>query len=156
MKKYPSVLVAAVLVCASAAVVLAQSAQSEIAVTRAQIQADRQKIVADNLPLSEAQATAFWPVYREYRGEVAKLGDRMVAMVSDYALRSDTLTDDQAYKMTTEYMSIQKDTVKLREKYLAKFNAVLTPKLVMRFLQIENKLDTILMVAAVDGIPLVK
>jgi hypothetical protein len=33
---------------------------------------------------------------------------------------------------------------------------VLSPKMVMRYLQIENKLDTILMVSAVDGIPLAK
>jgi Spy/CpxP family protein refolding chaperone len=156
MKRWQAAVAATAVVCTIAGTALAQPAQSDIAVMRAQIQADRQKLVADNLPLSDTQATAFWPVYREYRGEVAKLGDRMVAMVEDYALRYDTLTDDQAYKLTTEYMSIQKDTVKLREKYLAKFNAVLTPKLVMRFLQIENKLDTILMVAAVDGIPLVK
>jgi hypothetical protein len=156
MKRWQAPIAALILSSAIVGTTYAQSAQSDIAVTRAQIQADRQKIVADNLPLTDAQATAFWPVYREYRGEVAKLGDRMVAMVSDYALRYDTVTDDQAYKMTTEYMSIQKDTLKLREKYLTKFNAVLTPKLVMRFLQIENKLDTILMVAAVDGIPLVK
>jgi hypothetical protein len=156
MKRLNASIVTAILVFAIAGAVRAESIQSDIAVTRAQIQADRQAIVADNMKLTDAQATAFWPVYREYRGQVAKLGDRMVAMVSDYALRYDTLTDDQAYKLTTEYLSIQKDTVKLREKYLSKFNAALTPKLVMRFLQIENKLDTIVMIDAVAGIPLAK
>jgi Spy/CpxP family protein refolding chaperone len=156
MKRWNAAIVTMVLVSAIAGVVRAESVQSDIAITRAQIQADRQVIVAANLPLTDAQATAFWPVYREYRGQVAKLGDRTVALVTDYALRYDTLTDDQAFALTTEYMSIQKDTLKLREKYLPKFNAVLTPKLVMRYLQIENKLDTIVMADAVGGIPLAK
>ena len=44
----------------------------------------------------------------------------------------------------------------ITEKFFPKFNAVLTPKLVMRYLQIENKLDTIMMAGAVDTIPAAK
>ncbi len=46
--------------------------QHEIALTRADIQTERQALVAENLPLTEDQAKAFWPMYRTYREEVAK------------------------------------------------------------------------------------
>ena len=130
--------------------------QSDIAVGRTDIQADRQAIVAHNMQLTDAQATAFWPVYREYRNELAKSGDRMVKLVSDYAAAYNTLTDAQATAMMTEMMSIKKEMMKTTEKYMPKFGAVLSPKLVMRYLQIENKLDTILMAGAVDTVPLAK
>ena len=152
--------VAAIIAVASTFVVagaaMAQGVQNDVAVTRSDIQADRQAIVSHNMKLTDAQASAFWPVYREYRNELAKQGDRIVKLVSDYGAAYDTLTDAQATAMMTEYISIQKDSVKIKDKYISKFGAVLPPKLVMRFYQIENKLDTILMVSAVDGIPLAK
>jgi len=135
---------------------MAQGVQSDIAVTRGEIQADRQAIVSDNLKLTDAQATAFWPVYREYRGELAKTGDKLWALVSDYAGKYETLTDDQAASMTKEFLSIQEEKTKITKKFVPKFQAVIPPKLVMRYLQIENKLDVIVMLDAVAGIPLAK
>ena len=156
MKKWNAAIVATAFVFAIVGTVKAETIQNDIAITRADIQADRQAIVADSMKLADAQATAFWPVYRNYRAELAKLGDRTVKLVTDYATNYDTLTDAQASSLTTEFLSIQKDTLKVKEKFVPKFNAVLSPKLVMRFFQIENKLDTILMIDAVDGIPLAK
>jgi len=156
MKKWNAAIVATAFVFAIVGTVKAETIQNDIAITRADIQADRQAIVADSMKLTDDQATAFWPVYRDYRAELAKLGDRTVKLVTDYAANYDTLTDAQASALTTEFLSIQKDTLKVKEKFVPKFKAVLSPKLVMRFFQIENKLDTILMIDAVDGIPLAK
>ena len=156
MKKWNAAIVATAFVFAIVGTVKAETIQNDIAITRADIQADRQAIVADSMKLTDDQATAFWPVYRDYRAELAKLGDRTVKLVTDYAANYDTLTDAQASALTTEFLSIQKDTLKVKEKFVPKFKAVLSPKLVMRFFQIVNKLDTILMIDAVDGIPLAK
>ena len=38
------------------------------------LKADRQAVVAANLPLTEGEARAFWPVYKDYRGEIEKIG----------------------------------------------------------------------------------
>jgi len=48
--------------------------RTAIEVTRGDIQADRKAILAVNLPLSEEQAEAFWPLYREYRSEMDVVG----------------------------------------------------------------------------------
>jgi hypothetical protein len=130
--------------------------QSDIAVIRADNEADRQALVASNMQLSDAQATSFWPVYREYRAELGKTGDRLIKLVTDYAKSYDTLTDAQATAMVSEMMAIRKENLKIAEKFVPKFNGVLPPKMVMRYFQIENKLDTIVMSGAVDGIPLAK
>ena len=157
MKKWIAAGIASVFALALAGTAMAQgSVQSDIAVGRADIQANRQAIVATNMNLTDAQATAFWPVYREYRAELAKSGDRVVKLVTDYAAAYDTLTDDQAAAMTKEFLSIQKEKNRITESFVPKFTKVLTPKLVMRYLQIENKLDAILMSSAVDGVPLAK
>ncbi len=153
-------LAACVLALAGAGSAFAQSpapaVRTDIEVTRADIQADRKTIVADNLPLSETQAAAFWPLYREYRAEMDKIGDRMVNALTEYAKSYQSLTDAQAGKLVNDWLAIQKDIPGVRAKYLPKFSAVLPMKLVARFYQIENKLDTIVMMDLVIGVPLVK
>src|SRR5262245_23679145 len=134
---------------------LAQT-RNDVEITRADIQADRKALVADNLPLTDAQGAAFWPVYQEYQGEMSKIGDRGLKLVTDYAKAYDTMTDAQATALMTEHLAIQKDVVKVKEKYRPRFEKAIPAKLVLRFYQIENRLDTILQVGVLSEIPMVK
>ncbi len=144
-----------ILVAAGGTAVLAQT-PSQIAVTRADIQADRQAIVAANMPMTEEQSKAFWPLYREYRAELAKPGDRIVALLENYAKNYANLSDDQAKGMVDEMFAIQGEQLKIKKAWVPKFAKVLPPKLVARFVQIENKLDVVILYELAEEIPLVK
>jgi hypothetical protein len=128
--------------------------KSEIEVTRAQIQADRQAIVADAMTLTDGEAEVFWPLYREYRGEMAKVGDDLIKVITSYADKYQTLTDFEASTLLKDYMGVEKRTLKVHEKFLPKFNKILPAVKVLRFFQIENKLNTIIMMDLVLEIPL--
>jgi len=134
----------------------AAQVRSDIAADRAELQSNRQAIVAENLPLTEGEAKAFWPAYREYRGEMQKLGDRLVELFLDYAKNSESLSDSQATAMLDSYLAVQKDEAKIKSDWVPKFRKILPPKVVTRFYQIDNKLDAILRFDAVDRIPLVR
>jgi len=134
----------------------AAQVRSDIAAERAELQSNRQAIVAENLPLTEGEAKAFWPAYREYRGEMQKLGDRLVELFLDYAKNSESLSDSQATAMLDSYLAVQKDEAKIKSDWVPKFRKILPPKVVTRFYQIDNKLDAILRFDAVDRIPLVR
>jgi hypothetical protein len=153
MKSFTIVL-AVVLMLVAAPAVMAQ-VQHEIALTRAEIQTERQALVAENLPLTEEQAKAFWPMYRTYREEMAKLGDRLVALIEDYAKNYETLTDPQATAMLKEFFEIQKEEVAAKKAWAPKFEKILPVKSVVRFYQIENKLDLIVRTSVAAEIPLV-
>jgi hypothetical protein len=130
--------------------------RSEIAMDRAQIQSDRQAIMAENLPLTEAEAKAFWPLYREYRGELQKLGDRMEDLVLGYAKSFDVLSDAQATFMLDDALAIERAQAKLKSEWVARFRKVLPTKTVTRMYQIDNKLDSILRYEAAEHVPLVE
>jgi hypothetical protein len=149
-----TIVLAAVLMLFAAPAVRAQ-VQSEIALTRADIQTERQALVAENLPLTEDQAKVFWPMYRTYREELAKLGDRFVALIEDYAKNYETMTDPQASTMIKEFLKIQKEEVAIKTAWVPKFEKILPAKAVVRFYQIENKLDLIVRVSVAAEIPLV-
>jgi hypothetical protein len=133
---------------------VASAQRSEIELTRQEIQTERQAIVAKNLPLTEQQSAAFWPLYREYRGALAPLGDRYVALLTDYAGKYGSLTDPDADAMLKEFMTIQNEKMKVQSKYVDRFRKMLPATLVARFYQIENKLDVIVSYDLTSEIPL--
>ncbi len=117
--------------------------RSEIELTRQKIQTERQELVAVGMELTDEQAAVFWPVYREYRNELAPVGDRLVALILGYAERYESMTDDYAEQMLKDYLDIQSKELEIKKKYVNRFKRVLPAMLVARFYQIENKLDAV-------------
>jgi hypothetical protein len=125
---------------------VARKVSEELNLTREIIQIKRKAIVALNMGLTDYEGKAFWPVYDEYWVEMKTLGDREVALISDFAKNYvyESLTNEKAKEMHEEWMSIKKKTVKLQGKYAKKFRKVIPEKKVLRYFQIENKLDLII------------
>ena len=122
---------------------------------RAEIQTDRQALVAANLGLTDAEGQAFWPIYRQYRAEMGAVGDRMQQLIMDYAEAWEAPTEDQARAMIDELMAIRKEDLKVRKSYVKKFRKVLPEVKVAQFVQLENKIDAIISYGLADAIPLV-
>jgi len=66
---------------------------AEIELTRAVIQVKRQAIVTQAMDLEPKESEAFWPLYREYRVEVAKVNDRRVKLIATYMENYEALSD---------------------------------------------------------------
>ena len=52
---------------------------------RQDVRSERKKVVAANLPLTETEATKFWPVYDRYIAETVKVNDVRLALLKEYA-----------------------------------------------------------------------
>ena len=155
MRKFLSSLLLAVLALVAFTPANAQ-VRSDVAIDRAQLQSDYQAIVALNMTITDEQGKTFWPLYRQYRGEIQKVGDRMVELVLDYAKNYEALTDEQSAKILDNYLAIKRDELKVRSAWVPKFRKVLAPKAVTRMYQIENKLDAMILYSAAEEIPLIE
>jgi hypothetical protein len=111
--------------------------------------------VAANLPLTEGEAKAFWPVYKEYRGEVERIGDRMAQLIVAYASNYETMNDTKADAFFKDSVAIERDRLAVREKFIPRVRATLPAQKAARFFQIENKLDAIVNLTLASEIPLV-
>jgi len=136
--------------------VLAGEVRDSIALTQSVIEVERKMIVANNLSLTDEQSKAFWPMYDEFQVDLRKLNDKRANLILDLANEFETLTGDRAQEMLKESLKIEGDRTKLKNKYIKKFNKVLPPKTVVRFLQIENKLDAVINYELAAAIPLVR
>jgi Spy/CpxP family protein refolding chaperone len=121
---------------------------------RADLQAERTKVVADNLQLTEAEAAKFWPLYNEYRAKHSKIGDQAIALINDFAANYDALSDEKAKDLVKRQLDIDEDRLKLQRSYLGKLEKAIPPKKVARFYQIERKLDAMVTFEAARSIPL--
>lgn len=119
------------------------TAQDEIELTRANIQTRRQEIVQSMMELTPQQSEKFWPVYREYRNEVAKLGDQRLEFMERFANQAATMSDEESKKLLDDWFKLRERQLDLQKKYVGRFRKVLPGAKVARFYQVENALDTI-------------
>jgi hypothetical protein len=127
---------------------------SAIAAQRLVSETQRHLIVAENLALTESESLEFWPLYREYREQVAKLDDRVVAVITQYGREYSKLTDEQALRLLNESLKLDLDHEKLKQRYVKKFAKIVPGVMVARFLQIEMRLDAIARLKLQSAIPL--
>jgi len=120
------------------------------------LHADKKLLVAENMQLTETEAKAFWPLYDQYQNELFLLRARTLKLINDYGEAYEKMTDNKAKKLLDEYMTIEGLGLKLRQTYLAKFRNVLPETKVLRYYQIENKINAVLMFELAKNIPLTK
>ena len=151
------IMVILTLIGAMVAPALAQDKPSDnMQIVVEKTRADKKLLVAENMQLTEAEAKAFWPVYEGYQDELFLLRARTAKLIMDYADAYGKMTNDTAKKLLDEYMTIEVLGPKLRQAYLPKFRKVLPEVKVVRYYQIENKIQAALIYELARSIPLVK
>lgn len=120
------------------------------------IRADKKLFISQNMELSEKEAAPFWPVYDAYQDELFLLRARTLKLIGDYVDAYSNMTDAAAKTLLDEFMAIEALGVKVRQAYLPKFRDVLPDIKVVRYYQIENKIQAALMYELGATIPLAK
>ena len=156
-RKLVAILVSIVTQVFACSLCLAQDKPADnMAILRAKILADKKLLIADNMQLTETEAKSFWPVYEDYQNELLLLQSRNVKLINDFAEAYENMSDDVAKKLLDEYMTIEGLRVELCQAYLPKFRKVLPEKKVVRYYQIENKIQTMQNYELEKKIPLVE
>jgi len=126
-----------------------------IEMVRSMAALERRAVIAEQLQLTSEESTKFWPIYDDYAVDKKRINDRLIKIITDYGANFENLSDELATSLVDDHMDVQSDLLKVRSRYLRKFDKVLAPKTLARFYQIENKLDAVTNVVMAQGIPLV-
>lgn len=120
-----------------------RSLEETYALVRDFQEAEREAVLEEELDLSRRQANRFWPIYEQYRADMAAVQDRYAELVSVFANNYENLPDQLARQLIGDYFTIQNDMLEVRQRYVPLFlGAIPAPKLA-RFYQAENKIDTV-------------
>ena len=145
---------AAALVSVVAAVAAAQTVKDALEVTRQAVEGQRRILVAGALPLTDAEADAFWPLYDAYEKERRPFDERANKLVADFLAGSANLTDAQAKAMVEEALKVDEERLRVRRSYLGRMVKAIPPRKAARFYQIDNKLDSVVRADVSRQIPL--
>ena len=123
---------------------------------RSDVRTAKVEILTEALALSGPQGEAFWPVYREYDTELAKLGDRRIAMIKAFAETYGSITDEQATQFAKDWFALHSDRLKLRKSYFNKVSKAVSPLIAAQFIQVENVIGMLIDIQVAAELPLME
>lgn len=130
------------------------NAKDDVELLISQIQTDKRAIVLRTLDLNDAQVAAFTPIYDAYQAEMKALMERGGAVLDKFAANFGSMTDEAAKEILKEALKIRDDRNATMRKYAKKLERELPAVKVLQWVQIENKLNTLLDVQAASVIPI--
>jgi hypothetical protein len=122
---------------------------------RSDIKAETVAILTEVMEFSDADGEQFWPIYREYDLEAAKLGDRRIALLKGYAESFDTLSNEKAKELADAHFKLQSDRLKLSKNYYKKVSKALGENTGARFTQVMNQVQLLIDVQLAASMPLI-
>ncbi len=129
---------------------------ANIQLMRQDVRSQRKQIVAANMPLTETEATQFWPVYDRYIAETIKVNDVRFDIIKEYAKNYQTVTDEQADSFIKRWLALDQDNTQLRLKFIPEFEKVISHKKTALFFQIDRRVSMMIELQLASQVPLLK
>jgi hypothetical protein len=123
---------------------------------RSDVRLQKIAILTQLMGFTDAEDAAFWPIYREYDGEMAKLGDERVALIAEYAANYSALTDATAEQLAAKALDLEARRQATKAKYYERIKKALSPRTALRYLQVEQQLLLLIDLQISASLPIVK
>jgi hypothetical protein len=121
--------------------VTAQTMKESLDIKRQAIANQRRVLVSGALPLTDDEAKGFWPLYDGYEKQRGDIDERTNRLVADFVAIDRNLSDTQAKAMLAVALRLDDERLVARRDALGRMSKVLPPRKLMRYFQIEQKLD---------------
>lgn len=128
---------------------------TDIQLLRSDLQSAKNQVIADTMKFTDAESTAFWPVYRDYARDQQMIADKRLQVIKDYAKYFDSIDDQKAKDMVLRMRNVDEESLNLREKYWPKFEQALGARRAAKFYQVDNRLTLMINVQLASQIPLI-
>lgn len=102
-------------------------AQQSSGAIRADIEKDKKAFIISELELSDSESEVFWKVYEAYEKE-SKVLQVKQRQIKKALKNSEVLSADEQYKLTEQYLTIEKQRAEIKLKYLKLFSAKIGKK----------------------------
>jgi len=139
----------------SAAVANAQM-DSYLEMLRTDIRAEKVAVITEVMEFTDAESELFWPVYREYELELAKIFDQRLANIKNYAEHFEAIDDAKADELIKTAFKIDEKRTKLQKSYYSKFKKAVGAKRAAKFMQLEHQIDLLIDLQIAANLPLVE
>jgi hypothetical protein len=166
LRQTTTTVVIAVAILAAAGTASAQATVSDatreanlhayVELMRADLRTEKVAIITEMMQFSEDEDAKFWPIYREYDTQLARINDDRIAAIKDYAAAYDKMTDDTADRLAHTALDLEARRNALTAQFYERFKSALSAKTAARFLQVERQILLILDLQIAAALPIVQ
>lgn len=118
------------------------------------------KVAAINevMRLSDAEAGVFWPIYREYEVELARIVDDRFELIKRYVtgVQAGEVVGKEADDIASGFFDVLERRIKLWKKYHKRLKKELNPMRAGQFVQIENQIALFVDLNIVSEMPILE
>jgi len=139
----------------AAEVTLAQAtnAKDDMELLVSQIQTDKRAVVLAAMQMTDAEVRDFTPIYDKYQADMKVQFESAIEMLNKFAANYGSMTDDAAKDIMKDWFKLRDQRNDIMKKYAKEMGRALPPTKVLQWVQIENKLNTLLDMQAASVIP---
>lgn len=128
----------------------------DVELMRQDIRSQKKQIVAQNLSLSDTEATKFWPIYDKYTAELVKTNDKKYSALQQYVEKYGSLSDDEAKALLKQELEVTIAATQLRLKYLDIVAQAIGGAKAATWAQIDTRLSMLIDLQLSSRLPLVQ
>lgn len=128
----------------------------DIELMRKDIRSKKKQLIAQNLKLTDTEATKFWPIYDQYTAELVKINNKKYKAIQDYADKFGSLSDEEAQTLAKHALDVDSAAAQLRIKYLPIFAQAVGGKKAATFSQLDRHISLLIDLQLSARLPLVQ
>ena len=117
---------------------------------------EKKAIIKETVQFTEQENKAFWPLYDEYMQTYVKLFKRRVDLEKGLLKDYKTISEKRANIIVDEYFDIVGDSLKAKLAMIKKLRKILPEIKVLKFFQLEEKIEAGFQSLTAESQPLVK
>lgn len=126
----------------------------ELQMLRHDLRKQKQKLIAENLPMSESEAIKFWAVYQKYAAELQDIDGERYSMLHSYAQTWRSMSNDDSLIFMRRWLELDEKAVQLRSRYLPLFKDALPGKKAATFFQLDERITMMINLELASQLPL--
>jgi hypothetical protein len=149
------ILASLVCVLLSASVAGAQADQY-LEMLRTDVRAEKVAVITEVMAFTAEEGELFWPIYREYELDLAKLFDKRLALIKDFADHYEMIEDQKADDLVNGSFKLMENRIKLQKTYYKKFKKVLGAKRAATYMQLERQINLLIDLQIAANLPLIE
>ena len=130
-----------------------QNLKAYVELLRSDLRTQKVAVITQVMGFTEAEDQAFWPVYRQYETELARLNDERLQGIVTYAKTYTNISDATANDLVTKALDLEARRVALKQKFYSQLKAVMSPKTAARAIQVENQILLLLDLQIAASLP---
>lgn len=129
---------------------------SYISLLRSDLRAKKTGIISEGLLLTDKESTVFWPIYKRYELDLAKINDARLQLIKDYTTNYHQMSDAKAKELLDRSFALEERRVNLYRAYSKQFEKVLPGKRVVKFFQLEHRINMLVDIKIASGVPIIE